>query len=201
MIDVTALILAASVSLAPDANFRDGFDGGECPAGRIVSNDISYNGITLVGVDVTQFENIWGRAHAFDPPMVWPGVDASTPTILYFARTGYIAARFHVPADVTDSTDGLFTYSSFGSGPLLDFSISTQCADFSPQQIACGILDAPPDGAAMMHWRLVNGSNFWCQLQADTDYYVNIRLDDPTESPPSCSEDTCPVSVSNYFGF
>jgi len=200
MIDLTALILSASVSLAPDALFRDGFDGGACPAGRIANTEISYNGATLIGVDVTAFENLWGRLSASDPPVLWPGLDTSTPTILHFAKTGYIAAKFHVPADASVTTAGMFKYVSFGSGPLLDFSISTECADFSPEQAACVVLDAPPDDSAMVHWRLTVGTNFWCPLQLDTDYYVNIRLFDPNVSPPQCSGDTCPVTVSNYFG-
>jgi hypothetical protein len=196
-----ALIFAASLSASSDTIFDNGMDGQDCPDGRIVQSDISYNGTTLTDVDVTAFENIWGRASASDPPTLWPGIDESTPIISDFTKTGYIAAKFHVPADVAGGMVGQFRYVSYGSGPLLDFSISTQCADFLPAQVACVLLDAPPDDSALMHWRFVNGSNFWCQLQADTDYYVNIRLYDPTQSPPSCSDDTCPVSVSNYFGF
>ena len=202
MIDVTALILAASVSLAPDALFRNGFDGGECPAGRIVQSDIDYNGTTVPDVNVTAFENIWGRSAPTDPLTFWPGINGATPVIVDFAKNGYVAAGFHVPSDVSQNIVGDFRYSSFPVGPLLDFSISTACGDFSSELGSCVAFDMASDDSALIRWRMSNGTAFWCALQANTDYYVNIRLYDPTHVPQQCATfDTCPVATMNLFGF
>ena len=41
MIGMTALLLATSISGAPDDIFRNGMDGDICPDGRIVQSDFS----------------------------------------------------------------------------------------------------------------------------------------------------------------
>ena len=204
MIGMTALLLAASISAAPDDIFRSGVDGDSCPDGRIVQADILYGDVTLTGVDVTLFENLWGRAANSDPPTPWPGLNGSTPMILDFTKTGYLAAKFHTSPDPPGTLTGMFRYASWPfMGPDLDFSVSAQCGDFSAEGSGCVALDVASIDQASVRWRFSAGSPFFCQLQPDMDYYVNVRFNDPAVTTPHCSDTdvTCPLpGIPNYFG-
>jgi hypothetical protein len=200
MIGMTALLLAASISGTGDGIFRDGMESDTCPDGRIVQSDILYGEVTLTDVDVTLFENLWGRDAGSAPPTPWPGLNGSTPLILDFTKTGYLAAKFHTSPDPPDLFSGMFKYTSYPfMGPDLDFSISGQCADFSPEQTGCVGLNIAPIDQAFLHWRFSTGDAFHCQLQPDTDYYVNVRFNDPTATAPQCSDVACPVPIQSFF--
>jgi hypothetical protein len=201
MIGMTALLLATSISGTADGIFRDGMEGDVCPDGRIVQSDILYGDVTLTDVDVTLFENVWGYLTSSDPLTLWPGINGSTPMILDFTKTGYLAAKFHTLSDPPALLTGMFKYTSYPfMGPALDLSISGQCGDFSAELAGCVALNIPPVDQAFVHWRFSAGNPFMCQLQPDTDYYVNVRFTDPTATAPQCSDVACPVPISNYFG-
>jgi hypothetical protein len=201
MIGMTALLLAASISGTGDGIFRDGMDSDDCPDGRIVQSDIAYGDVTLTDVDVTVFENLWGRVADSGPPTPWPGLSGSTPLILDFTKTGYLAAKFHTSPDPSDMLQGMFKYTSYPfMGPDLDVSISGQCADFSPEQTSCVWSNVAPIDQGFLYWRFSAGDLFHCQLQPDTDYYVNVRFNDPTATAPQCSDVACPVPIQSFFG-
>jgi hypothetical protein len=199
MLSVAALLLAASIPAGTDTVFKDGLDGEDCPAGRITLSDVSYgSGDTLSDADTTAFENIWGHATSSDPTLQWPGYAGTAPTIVQFTRTGYVAAKFHTPSEMPSTLSGLFKYVSYVGGPNLDFSISGQCADFSQEESGCSAADMPATDMTLVYWRATPGSPFYCTLEPDTDYYVNILLTDPEAIDPECQEDTCQVSIPSY---
>jgi len=202
MIGMTALLLAASISGTGDGIFRDGMDSDSCPDGRIVQSDILYGDVTLTDVDVTLFENLWGRGADSDPPTPWPGINGSTPMILDFTKTGYLAAKFHTSLDPPGMLRGMFKYTSYPfAGPLLDVSISEQCADFSAEQTDCAWVNIANQDQPFLYWRFSAGDPFHCPLQPDTDYYVNMRLSDPTATTPHCSDVACALpGIQSYFG-
>ncbi|HKE47859.1 MAG TPA: hypothetical protein VKB52_07325 [Rhodanobacteraceae bacterium] len=187
-----------SASALPDQIFFSAMELDTCPAHRIERSDVSYNFQTVTGVDVTRFENLWGRVEATDPVEPFPGVAGSQPTVDAFTRTGYVAAKFHTPSDIPSGTDGLFKNVSYGSGPALDFSLSPQCGDFSPALGACIEVDAPAADQGMVYWRGANGNAFYCALAPDTDYYANIRLHDPDDAAAGCSSTDCRVTTVSY---
>lgn len=202
MIDVVALLLAASISGTTDVIFNSGFDGDTCPAGRITRSNVSYaSGGTRSNVDLTQFENIWGHATSSDPVAPWPGYAGTSPIIQNFARDGYVAAKFHTPIIVPPTLNGFFKSPSYPGGPNIDFAISEQCGDFYPDQSGCLAGDTPQGDNPLVYWRFTTGS-FFCILEPNRDYYINIRLTDPDAVDPNCDDDanTCPVHTLNYYG-
>jgi hypothetical protein len=136
---------------------------------------------------------------AGDAPVPWPGAPDSTPTIEQFARTGYVAAAFHTPADLTATLQGMFRNVSYGGGPALDFSIGG-CGVFSSSLGACFVADISAIDTAMVRWRTEFPTPFYCIVAPDADYYVNIRLSDPDENAASCSTDSCGVTPSSFVG-
>ncbi|MGH8172280.1 MAG: hypothetical protein ACREPX_03990 [Rhodanobacteraceae bacterium] len=203
MIDVVALLLAVSISGTTDVVFNSGFDGDTCPSGRITRSNISYgSGGTRSNVDLTQFENIWGRAGSSDPiSILWPGYPGTSPIIQDFTRDGFVAAKFHTPIVLLPTLNGFYKSPSYPGGPNIDFSISEQCADFNPPQSGCLATNVPQGDTPLIYWRTTQGA-FFCILEPDTDYFVNIRLTDPDAVDPNCDDDenTCLVHTLNYFG-
>ena len=177
-----------------------GMEADVCPEGRILTSDVhwEFSG-TIANVDVTHFENLWGRIAAADAPAPWPGVAGSAPTIEQFARTGYIAAAFHTPSEMAPTLQGMFKNVSYGGGPALDFSIGG-CGDFSSALGACFVPDTLAIDTAMVRWRTQVPTNFYCIVAPDTDYYINIRLSNPDDDAGSCSGSSCGVTPQSFFG-
>ena len=202
MIDVVALLLAVSISGTTDVVFNEGFDGDTCPSGRINRSTISYgSGGTRSNADVTLFENIWGHAGSSDPALPWPGYPGTSPILEDFTRDGYVAAKFHTLAILPPTINGFFKSPSYPGGPNIDFAISEQCGDFYPDQSGCLASNTSQGDSPLVYWRVTSGA-FYCILQPDTDYYINIRLTDPPTNDPNCDDqhDTCPVHTLIYFG-
>jgi hypothetical protein len=206
MIDfATVFLLAASISGTTDvlgdtdAIFHNGYDGDNCPAGRVVRSDITYplgSSGTRPNVDLTAFENIWGHLTNSDEPVMWPGRPGTSPIIDQFARTGYLAAKFHTPAGLPQTMRGFFKNANYPAGPNLDFSITQQCADFNPTQSGCLATDIIGGDVPMVFWQS-SLSNFNCVLEPDTDYFVNIRLATP-DNDPRCRGSACLVHTVSY---
>ena len=200
MISATVLLATVAMTVVPDQMFVSGMEADVCPEGRIVTSDVRYEFSGVVAaVDVTQFENIWGRQSASDPLVGWPGISGATPTIEEFTRTGYIAAAFHTPSELPEMLTGMFKNISYGGGPALDVSIGA-CGDFSSSLGACFAGDVQPVDQSMVHWRTTAGSPVWCVVAPDTDYYVNIRLSDPDDDAAACSTDVCSVTMASFNG-
>ena len=202
----TAFLLAASLTVMPeeagtDILFRDGYDASTCPDGRVVRSDISYaigSAGTRHNVDLTAFENIWGHSTDTDPTMMWPGRPGSSNIIEEFDRYGYVAAKFHTPPGMPITLFGMFKNVQYPTGPNLDFSISQQCADFYPLQAGC--LGTRYQRRRRRAPGMANSlSSYFCVLQPDTDYFVNMRLSTP-DNDPMCRGPYCLVHTLNYFG-
>lgn len=172
-----------------------------CPAGRQTVGNLFYPPSQTLrnNVDLTLWDNIWGHNSTTDPVVPWPGFPGSNPVIKNFDKTQYVAAKLHVPADL--GYQGFYKNISYNGGPNLTMSISETCGDFTPTQSACLREDIPSGDQGMVYWRQATGTNFYCHLDANTDYYVNIKLTDPTADGPNCTPSgTCYVHVQNNFG-
>jgi hypothetical protein len=201
VLNVAALFVTVAMTGVPDQVFFSGMESDSCPEGRILASDVHYDfGGTIASVDVTHFENLWGRISALDTPVAWPGVSGSSPVIEQFTRTGYIAAAFHTPGEMPEMLVGMFKNVSYGGGPALDFSIGS-CGDFSTSLGACFVADTAAVDTAMVHWRTEIPTPFFCIVAPDTDYYINIRLSDPDDDALSCSADSCGVTPASYVGY
>ena len=155
-------------------------------------------------VDVTEWDNIWGHgtAGATEPVAMWPGVNGAGPVIRSFGRRTFIAAHFNTgsaPIYLATLTD----QSNIG-GPDIDVVMSATCGDFAPNAAhpGCSRFGMPSDGITHFNY-FSNGGNpgsTACPLQLHADYYLNIKLHDPT-SPTDCSASSpiCPLFTINYW--
>jgi hypothetical protein len=172
-----------------------------CPAGRQTVGNLFYPPSQTLrnNVDLTLWDNIWGHNTTTDPVVPWPGFPGSNPVIKNFDKTQYVAAKLHVAANL--GYQGFYKNISYNGGPNLTMSISESCGDFTPSQSACLREDIPSGDQGMVYWRQAAGTNFYCHLEANTDYYLNIKITDPAATGPNCTPSgTCYVHVQNNFG-
>ena len=180
--------------------------GGNCPQlanGRTQAtiSDIHYlpEPPTHVrhGVDITQWDNIWGHIDENDDVTPWPGVPGASPTISTIGTNQYLGARFHVGAE-SSTLSGNYVDVSYGPGPPIDAAISTQCGDFT-SVVGC-VLTAPVQSQdqPFLHWRMTTGSSFWCQLQPNTDYYFNVQFHDLAPTGPGCVGSACEITIQHF---
>lgn len=142
-------------------------------------------------VDLTLWDNIWGHLNESDNVIPWPGPNGASPTIATLQKTEYVAAKFHVPAGTLSTLSGFYKNVSYGAGPNLDMSISTACGDFAPAQAGCVVTDVPSNDQGLVYWRMVNPSNFYCQLTPNTDYFLNLQFHDINTTGPGCTGTAC----------
>lgn len=220
MISITGFLLAASLTQLPDSIFTDGYDTPyECPGtiyngDRALSllrvSDIWYGDLpprppsnpARYNVDVTEWDNIWGHGTGLLTELTtpWPGVNGAGPVLRSFGRNVYVGAHFNTGEGA--ATYGFLAYATNIGGPDLDIKISRQCGDFSPEPAnpACTVLAASDDSFSLRYKFTSGNTSVYCNLQPDTDYYLNIRMHDP-ESAVECpvSSSVCPYySVSNW---
>lgn len=193
-----ALLAFANSARADEFIFWDGFESPDsCPAGRILTSGILYYAAdgrpTVHGVDVTQWDSIWGRSEPSDAIVSWPGSRSSSIVFTNFTRTGYVAAHFTVPAGVNYA--GLMTHGSYYAGANLDATVSTHCGDFTHVEAAC-VRENTAGGDTLVPWRTQIAGG--CQLPAG-DYYLNLRLTDPTQTASGCNSVECEESVQDVW--
>jgi hypothetical protein len=196
MIALVALVTHLTLLGTVDPVFRDGFDADACPSARQQVSDIEYFDGTLQNVDITLFDNIWGRYSIDDPPLPFPATSA-TAKILDFDKTEFVAARLSMKPFTPDYYSGALGYSTSNEtgSPNIDLSISTGCGDFSPALGACVAFNAAPGNFSLVHWTLVAHESPSCVLDIDRDYFVNVRVTDPSAPAPACSGDICAVEI------
>ncbi|MET0230152.1 MAG: hypothetical protein ABW186_04395 [Rhodanobacteraceae bacterium] len=175
--------------------------GDSCPSvprTRATVSDINYLPGTHIrhSVDLTQWTNIWGHITESDNVIPFPGPNGASPSIQALGKTQYIAAKFNtgsLPANLS----GFYTNVSYGAGPNLDMSVSTECGDFAPAESGCIVTDRPSTDRILVYWRMINGTSFYCPLQPNTDYYLNIQFHDPATTGPGCSGATCKTTIQH----
>lgn len=194
--------------------FHDSFeDASSCPAkitlpdgstrSLLVHANVTYGNYAQVrpGVDLRFWDNVWGYNNTSSPQVSWPGVGGASPVVRQFPRTSYMAAHFHTPATAS-TQNGSFVNPSYVSGPPVTFSISRRCGDFDDymETVGCLARDVPTSDANLVKWKFTtNSPGAFCNLQPDTDYYVNIIIADPA-STDGCSSAsaTCSVGTVSY---
>jgi hypothetical protein len=169
---------------------------------RLTTSDISYGLYPQVraGVDVREWNNIWGHYTSTDAVHPWPGISGAEPMIRNFGRTNFVAAHFNTGATGVGVGNYLFNVNL--PGPNIDMSISTTCGDFSANAAnpACSVTNIVSADTSTLYWNFTGGSpNFKCQLAPNTDYYLNIKLTDPN-STMECARGnpTCPIATTHY---
>ena len=163
---------------------------------------------TAVDVDITNWNNLFGRFHWSDPIVAFPGVGGSAPTFRngwyidsvtpQFGRLNYVSLKFHVPS-VTHSINGFYTnaQSPWSSGPPITASLSQTCGDFVNIPPACVVRNWHATDTSGLSWT-VDSSNPRCALQANTDYYLNMKLFDPAVVDQRCNSQACVSGLTHY---
>jgi len=193
-----ANLLAISLAPAPETIFTDGFDAMTCPAGRIETSDVAYFDGTLTSVDITYFENLWGRSSVGLDPAPFPG-SSTTVGILDFAMPGYVAATALIQPSVPEEISGVYTYagSQTPDNPHIDFSISENCGDFSTRLGECVAYDVGPEDGRLVSWSFVSHDIPTCVLHGGRNYFLNARVTDPSTPSPACPGDVCAIRISS----
>lgn len=215
----TALVLALgaqhghATDLWGQEIFHDAFeDAGSCPSKALLPDgskrslllhaDITYGNYPQVRpfVDVRHWDNIWGYNNTVSPQVGWPGVGGAAPVIGLFPRTSYAAAHFHTPA--ASGSNGNFANPSYVNGPPITMAISRRCGDFDDymETVGCLARDVPTSDSILVRWKFTaNAPGSFCNLQPDTDYYVNIIISDPATTD-SCTggSATCAVGTVSF---
>ena len=194
---IAAAIAVAHLSIlgASDPVFRDGFDAAACGSGRLQRSDVTYADGTLNDVDLTLFENIWGRWSANDDPELFPATSTS-PTLVDFDMTQYLAAKVTMKPFTYLELTGAFFYEDVVSNPHIDLSISTACGDFSLALGECVSLDVAPDTRGGVNWSFIAHEDT-CLIDVDREYFINVRVTAPDTAANTCSGHICAIRVSS----
>lgn len=201
--------------LVDDGLFADGFDEStdcaatiETPAGprtRVLRADISYGVYQAQrrNVDITEWDGLWGYNSVTGPVTPWPGVGGAAPVIRVFPRDGYIAAHFRTPDSGGPLRSGGFLNPSYVAGPNVVMAISRRCGDFTEHLDTPGCLvstqygsppwtGVPTADMPLAQWKQTpTAPAAWCNLQPETDYWVNVMFADPLDT------ENCRASATN----
>jgi len=169
---------------------------------RLVHAGISYGVYpqTRPNVDLRHWDNLWGYNNTTSPQVGWPGVGGAAPLIRDFPRGSYVAAHFRTPS--ASGSNGSFANPSYALGPPVTFAISRRCGDFDDymETVGCLARDVPAADANLVKWKFTtNAPGSWCNLQPDTDYYVNMIFADPASTERCGAQSaTCQLGTVSY---
>ena len=151
-------------------------------------------------LDISEWDNLWGYNDTISPQVPWRGVGGASPVIRFFPRNAYVGAHFHTPA--VPNTYGHFSNPSYLVGPNVTMAISKRCGDFGAYLPTAGCLvrNVPTSDANLVLWKFTtNAPADWCNLQPDSDYFVNITISDPATTLNCIVEHpNCPVGPVSY---
>ena len=203
-LSLTCSNTVGSVTSLPATVVVSGGTTDSCPAGRQTVADICYN-YNLIGcatsADITKFDNIWGRTVSTDTPVPMPGVNGFA-VIKNFDKTGYVAAKFTVPAGgLSPTLSGFFSHGETYPGPNLTMSISQACGDFNPASSIC-LRSNSNGGSALTKYKnsaIPDGTVVACPLAPGQAYFVNLKAYNPAQTSSDCSGNICKTTVANNF--
>lgn len=168
------------------------------PLTRITTGSVSYvpSSGTRTNVNMTSWDEIWGHATSTDATVPFPGRPNSQPSLLGFPKTGYLAAKFTVPAGAVINTYGWISHTEYNYGQDLTASISTNCGDFAPSNPSC--LAVTSSGQNLVPWAVSTPASF-CPVVPGQTYFLNIKMTDPSRPSDTCapSATSCVIGTSN----
>jgi hypothetical protein len=173
---------------------------GVCPPNRQTVAEVCYDyGLQSSkcarNVDVTKFENVWGRGSPTEQVIPFPGRNVFA-IIRNMQKNGILALKFTAPLSPMNSW-GIFNHAATMPGPNLSYAISTACGDFSPADSRCHAENIGPGVNAMM-WKLPNYTGpALCPLVPGGVYYKNIKMTNPPATHFECTGSTCKVTLQN----
>ena len=160
-----------------------------------------YGSPVRSNVDLSQWNNIWGHNSTTDAITPWPGVGGSAPVLRQFNRGSYFGAHFKTGAYT--GINASFLAPSGVGGPNVSMAISKACGDFAAQLPTPGCVktNIPTSDTTMVLWKFSgNNPTGYCNLQPDTDYYVNMMFTNSTSTVECVSGSTTCVLAPKSFG-
>jgi hypothetical protein len=93
---------------------------------------------------------------------------------------------------------GWLTHTEYNYGQDLTVSISTGCGDFNAGNALC--FANTTSGQNLVPWA-VPPPNSFCPLAQDGDYFLNLKMTDPTRASQSCApaSPSCVIGTANNF--
>ena len=80
------------------------------------------------------------------------------------------------------------------AGMWLEHDAGYPCVSLSPS--CCSSSDCSRDDVPSLRWKIATTGSYFCSLEPGVDYYLNVRLHDPAEQPPTlCNAVACEVSL------
>ena len=149
-------------------------------------------------LDITTWDGLLGFGETSTEAVPWPGVGGAAPVIRAFPRNGYICAKLRAPANVSTRLGGFSNPSYLRAlSPTLTMSISRNGGDFAGglDTPGCLVRNVYAADANLLQWKgTTNNPTGSCNLQPNTDYYLNITFGDA----PGCSTAACALGVVSY---
>lgn len=187
ILSLLLFFISSSAFALTDCLFANGFDNTfkDCrmipPPGRVTNSSVTY-GIypqpSRPNMDITQWASVWGAASVTPPIAPWPGPNAASP-VIWVNRTGYVAAKFTVPAGFPSTKFGQYVHAINPPGPPIDVSYSLYPGDFSATLgPGCVTINWPDDLSTGARWKINSANPSFCPLRPNTTYYMNIRFHD-----------------------
>jgi hypothetical protein len=193
------IMLSLAFAATPNPTiFTNGFDPPEVCAPQLTGTVHYQINNSAPNVNLTKFENLFGKTSAQTPAVPFPGVRVS-PYVDAVGKAAYIAAKFTVPPLPPTAHGKLSVGESFGGNPVT-FSITT----------ACGFAREPSDAACVVHkasagqgisWKPEHGTHAGvaCPLVAGRAYYLNIKFEPtpPAGAGYNCGSVACKMPLQN----
>lgn len=180
---------------------------GSTPLTWLKTSGVSYGVYPKqrTNVNVTEWNNVWGyNDTTAATPVAWPGVGGASPVIRQMERNKYLGIHFKTPpAAAAAGQNGSFSNPSLNNSLPIDMAISRTCGDFSADlpTPGCFVSNVPSSDANLLSWKFTtNAPGSWCNLQPDTDYYVNLKYTDPTGTANGCSSGAtvCALATASF---
>lgn len=208
---IAALVAGATAGVAgvyyvttlPGGIFTDGFEAHVEPAlcGQQQTGTVYYQVNSFAAnVDITRFENIFGKLAANKPAVLFPGVNTS-PYIKALGKQAFVAARFVMPALPLTARGKVSMGETFGGNPLT-ISISPHCGFTQAVDPKC-IVHRTTTGQGVT-WKPDGGTyaGVACPLTPGRTYFVNVQFEPapPTGVSYNCSASACSAPFVNEAG-
>lgn len=202
-------------SASPDLIFRNGVDGPmSCDYGPPTLHRITNTSVTYIsagyavagGVDVTQYQNVWGRYSPTDTILPWPD-QSNVLVYITLGRGQFWATKFTVPDPYANPhTSGRMARGEvvqIGDVSRTSASISETCGDFSVDIAAPAcVIDSGYIGSPLLQWSINGFIPGTCPLVPGHTYYYNFMMS-PLAHPDAqhsyCDHSSCVMTTVPYY--
>lgn len=152
------------------------------PDMRLTRGNLAYWTYGSVSnADLTEWSQIFGRMKPTEAIKPWPGASLSIPQITWGDQNKYISAHFKVTGSESPNISGMLSHFSNNPGPNIDTTISKTCGDFANGAAAYCKTTNKPASSNIAAWKVPGVNANYCELPPG-DYYLNIKLTDPSSA-------------------